>query len=107
MTVSLVVPSLLRKPPIKGWGGGSCKVPSKRSAGSVEGPILHMIISSQINSCLNRNKIKHRCSYVFRDRAKKIVLSVVCRSHAHSSIVVTQESAVFEESNLCVGWFKK
>ena len=55
-----------------------------------------MIISSQINSCLNRNKIKHRCSYVFRDRAKKIVLSVVCRSHAHSSIVVTQESAVFE-----------
>ena len=38
---------------------------------------------------------------------EKIVLSVVCRSHAHSSIVVTQESAVFEESNLCVGWFKK
>ena len=56
-----------------------------------------MIISIQINSCLNCNIIKHRCSYVFRGRAKKkIVLSVVCRSHAHSSIAFTQESAVFE-----------
>ena len=35
---------------------------------------------------------------------EKIVLSMVCRSHAHLSIVVTQESAVFELADQTCAW---